>query len=120
MVDNSTVDYFESHLTAGLGLPPSMFLVSIMNFLRCELVHLNLNAIIALSCLTVLCECWLGITPDTNLLWYFYYPAWYDKTIFSGIRLSPLLRHPVSLIHMIKLITCLGGNISCWSSKSGI
>jgi hypothetical protein len=33
---------------------------------------------------------------------------------------STCLWHPMSLIHMIKLITCLGGNISCWGSKSGI
>jgi hypothetical protein len=56
-VDNSTVVYFESHLIARLGLPPSKSLVSIMNFLRCELVHLNPNAIAALCCFTMLCEC---------------------------------------------------------------
>jgi hypothetical protein len=72
-VDNSTVVYFESHLVAGLDLPPSKFLVSILNFLRCELVHLNPNAIAALNCFTMLCECWLRITLDNNLFWYFYY-----------------------------------------------
>jgi hypothetical protein len=66
-VDNSTVVCFESHLMAVLGLPPSTFLVSVPNFLRCELVHLNPNAITALSCFTMLCECWLGIAPDTSL-----------------------------------------------------
>jgi hypothetical protein len=53
-VDNSIVVCFESHFVAGLGLPPSKFLVSIMNFLRCELVHLNLNAIATLNCFTML------------------------------------------------------------------
>jgi hypothetical protein len=48
---------FESHLVAGLGLPPSKFLVAIMNFLGCELVYFNPNAIAALSCFTMLCEC---------------------------------------------------------------
>jgi hypothetical protein len=48
-VDNSTIVCFECHLIAGLGLPPSKFLVSILNFLGCELVHLNPNAITALS-----------------------------------------------------------------------
>jgi hypothetical protein len=57
MVDNSTVVYFESHLIIGLGLPPSKFLVSILNFLGCDLVHLNANVIAALSCFTMLCEC---------------------------------------------------------------
>jgi hypothetical protein len=87
-VDNSTVVYFESHLVAGLDLPPSKFLVSILNFLRCELVHLNPNAIAALNCFTMLCECWLRITLDNNLFWYFYYLARYDKTVFFGIGLS--------------------------------
>jgi hypothetical protein len=73
--DGSTVVCFESHLVTGLGIPPSKFFVAIMNFLECELVHLNPNAIAALSCFTMLCECWLGITPDTSLFWYFYSPA---------------------------------------------
>jgi hypothetical protein len=88
MVDNSTVVCFESHLIAGLGLTPSKFLVSILNFLGCELVHLNSNAIAALSCFAMLCECWLGIIPDTSLFWYFYSPARYDKTVYFGIGLS--------------------------------
>jgi hypothetical protein len=54
MVDRSTVVCFKYHLVAGLGLPPGKFLVAIMNFLRCELVHLNLNVIAALSCFTML------------------------------------------------------------------
>jgi hypothetical protein len=74
-VDNTTIVYFESHLVARLDLPPSKFLISIMNFLRCELVHLNLNVITALSCFTMLCEFWLRITLDTKLFWYFNYPT---------------------------------------------
>jgi hypothetical protein len=54
-VDGSTMVYFESHMVARLGLPPSKFLVAIINFLGCELVHFLLNAIIALSCFTMLC-----------------------------------------------------------------
>jgi hypothetical protein len=87
-VDGSTMVCFEYHLVAGLGLPPNKFLVAIMNFLRCELVHLNPNAIVALSCFTMLCECWLGIALDTSLFWYFYSLVHYDKTVFSGIGLS--------------------------------
>jgi hypothetical protein len=63
----STVVCFESHLIAGLGLPPSKFLVAIMNFLGCELVHFNPNVITTLSCFSMLCEYWLGISPDTSL-----------------------------------------------------
>jgi hypothetical protein len=91
-IDNNTIVYFESHLIVGLGLPPSKFLISILNFLRCELAHLNPNAISALNYFTMLCECWLGITPDTSLFWYFYGSTWYDKQVFSGIGLS-LRRH---------------------------
>jgi hypothetical protein len=67
MVGGSTIICFESHLIAGLGFPPSKFLVGTMNFLGCELVHLNLNVIATLSCFIKLCECWLGIASDTSL-----------------------------------------------------
>jgi hypothetical protein len=36
----------------------------------------------------MLCECWLGIPPDTSLFWYYYSPARYTKTIFNRIGLS--------------------------------
>jgi hypothetical protein len=84
----STVVCFESHLVAGLGLPPSKILVAIMNFLVCELVHFNPNVIVALSCFAMLCECWLGIAPDTSLFWYFYSSARYNKVVYSEIGLS--------------------------------
>jgi hypothetical protein len=80
--------YFESHLITGLGFPPSKFLIAVMNYLGCELVHLNPNAIAALSCFTMLCECWVGIVPDTSLFWYFYSPTQYDKVVYSEIGLS--------------------------------
>jgi hypothetical protein len=91
-IDQIVIVYFESHLIIGLGLPPSKFLVSILNFLRCELVHLNPNAIVALNCFSMLCECWLEIAPDTSLFWYLYSPARYDKHFFSEIGLL-LCRH---------------------------
>jgi hypothetical protein len=37
-ITSSIVLCFESHLLAGLGLPPSKFLVAIMNYLDCSLV----------------------------------------------------------------------------------
>jgi hypothetical protein len=51
----------------GLELPPSKFLVFVLNYIRCELVHLHPNAILALNCFLMLCECWLGIRPDISL-----------------------------------------------------
>jgi hypothetical protein len=87
-VDNSIVVCFESHLIAWLGLPPSKFLVSIINFLVCELVHLNLNAIATLSHFTMLVECWLGIPQDTSLFRYFYSLARYENGVFFRFGLS--------------------------------
>jgi hypothetical protein len=74
-VHDSTTICFESYLIAGLGLPTSKFHSSIMNFLGYELVYFNPNAIAALSCFTMLCECWLEIALDTSLFWYFYSPV---------------------------------------------
>jgi hypothetical protein len=91
-VDGTTVVCFESHLVVGLGLPPSKFLVAMMSHLGCEMVHFNMNAITTLRCFTMLCDCWLGIAPDTSSFYYFYSPVWYEKVIFSRIGLS-LRRH---------------------------
>jgi hypothetical protein len=87
-IEGSTVLCFEYQLAAGLGLPPSKFLSSIMGYLGCSLVHLNANAVSALSSFVMLCECWLGIPSDTSLFWHYYSPAQYSKTIFGGIGLS--------------------------------
>jgi hypothetical protein len=87
-IEGSTILYFESQLAARIGLPPSKFLSSIMNYLGCSLVHLNANAVLALSSFVMLCECWLEIPPDTSLFWYYYSPARYTKTIFGGISFS--------------------------------
>jgi hypothetical protein len=87
-VEGSTILCFESQMAAGLGLPPSKFLSSSMNYLECSLVHLNPNVVSALTNFIMLCEYWLGIPPDTSLFWYYYSPARYTKTIFSGISLS--------------------------------
>jgi hypothetical protein len=87
-VKGSTIICFESQLAAGVGLPPSKFLSSIMNYMGCSLVHLNSNTISALSSFVMLCECWLGIPPDTSLFWYYYSPAQYTKTIFDEIGFS--------------------------------
>jgi hypothetical protein len=50
-VESSTILCFESQLAAGIGLPPSKFLSSIMNYLGCSLVHLNSNAVRHLAAL---------------------------------------------------------------------
>jgi hypothetical protein len=66
-VEGSTILYFECQLATGLGLLPSKFLSIIMSYLGCSLVHLNANVVSALSSFAMLCECWLGIPPDTSL-----------------------------------------------------
>jgi energy-converting hydrogenase Eha subunit E len=87
-VEGSTIICFESQLAAGVGLRPSKFLSSIMNYLGCSLVHLNFNTVLALSSFIMLCKCWLGIPPETSLFWYYYSPTRYTKTIFGGIGFS--------------------------------
>jgi hypothetical protein len=57
VVEGSTITCFESQLATGMGLPPNKFLSSIMNYLGCSLVHLNTNAVSALSSFVMLCEC---------------------------------------------------------------
>jgi hypothetical protein len=91
-IHDSTITYFESYLITGMSLPPSKFLSAIMNFLGCELVHFNPNAIIAHSYFAMMYEYWLGIAPDTSMFWYFYSLVRYSKVVYSGIRLS-LRRH---------------------------
>jgi hypothetical protein len=93
MIDLTNIVCFESHLMCGLDLPPSKLHVSILNFIYCELVHLHPNAISTLSCFSMLCECWLGIPPDTSLLWYFYSPARYERKVFSSTRLTLRRNH---------------------------
>jgi hypothetical protein len=90
-IEGSTILCFESQLVAGLGLPPSKSLSSIMNYLKCSLVHLNTNVVSTLSSFLMMCECWIGIPPDTSFFCYYYSPARYTKAIFDGIGLS--LRH---------------------------
>jgi hypothetical protein len=83
-IGGSTIVCFEPHLVAGLGLPPSKFLVTIMGYLNYELFHFNPNTISTLSSFVMLYECWLRITPDTNLFWYYYSPARYSKVFASS------------------------------------
>jgi hypothetical protein len=66
-VEGFTILCFESQLAARLGLPPSKFLSSTMNYLECLLVHLNTNVVYALTSFIMLCGCWLGIPLDTSL-----------------------------------------------------
>jgi hypothetical protein len=87
-IEGSTIVCFEPHLVIGLGLPLSKFLVTIMGYLNCELFYFNPNAIAALSTFVMLCECWLGITSDINLFWYYYSPCaifqsclWRNRTL---------------------------------------
>jgi hypothetical protein len=56
IVEGSTIVCFESQLAAGVGLPTSKFLSSIMNYLGCSLVHLSSNTVLTLSSFVMLCE----------------------------------------------------------------
>jgi hypothetical protein len=72
----------------GFSLPPNKFLVSVLNYLGCELVHLHPNAIAALNCFSMLCECRLDISPNTSLFWYFYSLTHYEHKVFSSLGLT--------------------------------
>jgi hypothetical protein len=105
-VHDSTIVCFESYLVARLGLLPSKFLSTIMNFLGYELVHFNPNDITTLSCFAMMCECWLGIAPDTSLFWYFYSPDQYTKVVY--------LEPEIYQWHLQELLEGLTENSSCW------
>jgi hypothetical protein len=87
-IEGSTIICFESQLAVGVGLPPSKFLSSIINYLGCSLVHLNSNAVLALTSFVMMCECWSEIPSDTSFFSYYYSPARYTKTIFGRIGFS--------------------------------
>jgi hypothetical protein len=92
-IDQTNIICFESHLMYRLGLPPSKFLVSVLNYIGCKLVHLHPKAILMLSYFSMLCECWLGIPPDTSLFWHFYSPTRYEHRVFSEIGLTLRRNH---------------------------
>jgi hypothetical protein len=66
-IECSTIIFFESQLAAGLRLLLSKFLSSIINYLGCSLVHLNANAVSAISSFVMMCECWLETPSDISL-----------------------------------------------------
>jgi hypothetical protein len=72
----------------GLGLLSSKIMVSVLNYIGCEVVHLHPNAILALSYFSMLCVCCLGIPPNPRLFWYFYSLAHYECKDFSDIGLT--------------------------------
>jgi hypothetical protein len=58
---------FKSHLICGLGLPCSKYLVTILGYLGCKLIHLNSNIIAALSLLYMLCECCIVVSGGRSI-----------------------------------------------------
>jgi hypothetical protein len=123
-IHGSTILCFKSHLITGLGLPPNKFHAAIMNFLGCELVHFNPNAIAALNCFTMLCECWLGITLDTSLFWYYYSQPgtikWYMTE--SGCLCAAIIKRSTLRLASRAARKTLRKDGSCWicmSNRSG-
>jgi hypothetical protein len=92
-IDRTNIVCFESHLMCVPGLLPSKFLIFVLNYLGCELVYLHLTTIAVLTSFSMLCECWLGIPPNTNLFWYFYSPARYEHKVFSCMGLMLHCNH---------------------------
>jgi hypothetical protein len=112
-IEGSTAICFESHLIVGLGLSPNKFLVTIMGYLNCGLFHFNPNAMSVLSTFVILYECWLGITLDTSLFWYYYSPARYFQVVYGGIGLS-LHRHRCDEYILASFKSCWKGSQERW------
>jgi hypothetical protein len=110
MINRTNIVYFESHLMCGLGLLPSKFIVSILIYIGCELVHRHLDFISVLSCFNMLCECWLGIPPYTSLFWYFYSPSHYECKVFCDVGLTLCHNHREEYLK----VTFRG----CWKGSS--
>jgi hypothetical protein len=120
-INRTHIVYFESHLMCGLGLPPSKFLVSVLNYLGCKLVHLHLNTFAVLNCFSMLCECWICIPPDTTLFWYFYYLARYEHKVFFYLGQTLCHNHrddyPKALSGAIGRALPKGGSILIWPMR---
>ena len=54
---------FSSHLTRGLGLPPSPLFQQFLSFYDFQPHHLGANSITQIACFVTLCEMYLGIWP---------------------------------------------------------
>jgi hypothetical protein len=63
-VEGYTILCFKFQLATGLGLTPSKFLSSIMNYLECSLVHLNTNAVSELSSFIILYDVSTGMNTS--------------------------------------------------------
>ena len=78
-LDNNQMVTSITHMTSGLGFPPS-FVLSVLAYYGLELCNLNSSTIVHLSVFVTLCECWLGIAPDLQLFRYFHFPAFYSRS----------------------------------------
>jgi hypothetical protein len=50
-------------------------------------MQFNPNAVVVLSSFAMLCECWLGIPPDSSLFWYYYSSVRYGQVVYGGVGL---------------------------------
>ena len=58
---------FESFFHCGFNIPPSKFVLNVLDWYQIELHHLNPNSVTMLSTFVHLCEAFLGIEPSLNL-----------------------------------------------------
>jgi hypothetical protein len=61
----------------------------------------------------MLCECWIGITLDTSLFWYYYSSVRYSKVVYGGIGLS-LCRHRRDEYISTSFKSCWKGSQERW------
>ena len=65
-------------------LPPSEFLLLILNFYGLSLLHLNPNSIAFLSIFAHLCEAYILVVPVLDLFRFFYELQWMQANRVSG------------------------------------
>ena len=64
--------HFLSHILRGISLPPSDFLLRVLEFYGVQLHNLPPNSILELSAFVALCEGYLGVRPSLTLFRYYF------------------------------------------------
>jgi hypothetical protein len=62
----------EDYILCGFLLPPSEFLLIVLNLYSLSLLHLNPNSIAFLSIFSYLCEAYIGVEPFLDLFRFYY------------------------------------------------
>ena len=75
---------FVEHLERGLALPMSLFFRQFLEYFELQPHYLRANSISQLSFLATLCEAYLGIWPNLDLFYRFFFIRGRQKTFADG------------------------------------